>query len=37
MTLKLNFNEKDWDRIKTDWGDWWAHDLNRPLVVLDAL
>ena len=37
MTLQLNFDPRDWDHIKTNWQAWWAHDLDRPLVVLDAL
>jgi hypothetical protein len=37
MTLNLNFNQQDWERIKTDWQAWWAHDLDRPLVYLDNL
>jgi len=33
MTLNLQFNPHDWERIKRDWGAWWHHDLNRPVVV----
>jgi hypothetical protein len=31
---KLNFTEKDWERIERDHAAWWAHELDRPLVNL---
>ncbi|GAB4437840.1 MAG: hypothetical protein Kow00120_05260 [Anaerolineae bacterium] len=34
MTIKVHFTEDDWARIARDWAAWWAHDLDRPLVVL---
>ena len=33
---KINFTEEDWQRIERDALDWWAGELNRPLVYLAA-
>lgn len=34
MTLRLRFTPADWDRIARDYGAWWAHELDRPLVQI---
>ncbi|HHX42824.1 MAG TPA: hypothetical protein GX714_02385 [Chloroflexi bacterium] len=34
MTLRLHFSPSDWDRIARDYGAWWAHELDRPLVQI---
>lgn len=34
MPLDIRFTDQDWQRIERDWSAWWAHDLDRPLVVI---
>jgi len=31
-----HFTEEDWARIERDWTAWWAHDLPRPLVMING-
>lgn len=35
MTGALQFTEHDWGRIARDWTAWWAHELERPLVMIE--
>ena len=35
MTGALQFTEHDWGRIERDWTAWWAHELDRPLVMIE--
>lgn len=37
METRHNFTAKDWERIRQDWGAWWEHELERPLVVIQRL
>lgn len=37
MNVNLKFTNSDWERIQNDWGAWWNHDLDRPLVVIERL
>jgi 5-methyltetrahydrofolate--homocysteine methyltransferase len=32
--MELHFSERDWERIVQDYGAWWAHELQRPLVYV---
>ncbi len=32
----MRFTEFDWDRHERNWTDWWAGNLERPLVVLET-
>lgn len=34
MNLKSHFTQQDWERIERDWTAWWAHELDRPLVMI---
>ena len=36
MNAKVNFFQKDWERIKRDWTAWWHHEIDRPMVVVDV-
>ena len=36
MSINLCFDEADWERIERDWDAWWAHELDRPLVVVQG-
>ena len=36
MSIRLHFDEGDWERIKRDYAAWWAHALDRPLVQVMA-
>jgi hypothetical protein len=36
MSLNLAFSCKDWERIERDWSAWWAHDLDRPMVMVEG-
>lgn len=36
-TLKLHFDESDWERIERDWTAWWAGELQRPLVMIEGI
>ncbi len=37
MSLRLHFDEEDWERVERDWSAWWAGELRRPLVVLECV
>lgn len=37
MALKLQFSEKRWQRVESVWAEWWAGELDRPLVVLECV
>ena len=30
--MSIHFSEDRWEKIKRDYGAWWAHKLDRPLV-----
>jgi len=34
MSFKLRFTQEDWDRQEPIWNEWWAGELNRPLVLV---
>lgn len=34
--LRLHFDEHDWERVMGAWNAWWAHDLDRPLVMVEV-
>ena len=34
MAIDIHFDEQDWGRIRRDYGAWWAHELERPLLYL---
>jgi len=36
MGINLYFREEDWERIHRDWSLWWAHELERPMVVIET-
>ena len=36
MSINLHFEPKDWDRIKRDWTAWWHHEIDRPMIVINA-
>jgi hypothetical protein len=36
MSIDLHFEPKDWERIQHDWTAWWHHELDRPMVVINA-
>ncbi len=36
MAININFTDADWQRITRDWNDWWAGELDRPIVVLEV-
>ncbi|RPJ00602.1 MAG: hypothetical protein EHM39_04605 [Chloroflexi bacterium] len=36
MTSARGFAVQDWQRIQQDWKAWWAGELDRPLIVIDA-
>jgi 5-methyltetrahydrofolate--homocysteine methyltransferase len=36
MPINVQFSELDWQRIERDWSAWWAHDLDRPMVVFET-
>ena len=36
MQTNIRFEERDWDRIRRDWTAWWHHDLERPMVIVNA-
>lgn len=37
MSIKVKFDESDWQRIERDWNAWWSGELDRPLVVLETI
>ncbi len=37
MNINLQFSAKDWDRTRHDWTAWWHHEIDRPMVVINAL
>jgi 5-methyltetrahydrofolate--homocysteine methyltransferase len=37
MAINLHFTDEDWERIERDWTAWWAHELERPMVVIEGL
>ena len=34
MSLNTHFSQQDWERIERDWSAWWAHELDRPMVMI---
>lgn len=34
MTINVHFTSEDWARIERDWSAWWAHELDRPLLLI---
>jgi 5-methyltetrahydrofolate--homocysteine methyltransferase len=34
MTININFTGADWERHAANWRAWWAHELDRPLVMI---
>lgn len=36
MPINIRFTGSDWDRIERNWGAWWAHELERPLVMVEG-
>ena len=37
MKSYLQFDEQDWARIECDWTAWWRGELDRPMVVIEAM
>jgi hypothetical protein len=33
----MQFSAKDWDRIRHDWTAWWHHEIDRPMVIVNAI
>lgn len=36
MQQWYQFSENDWTKIQKNWLDWWNHDLDRSLLVIEA-
>ena len=36
MDAKVNFTEEDWERVERDWTAFLAHELDRPMVVMES-
>ena len=36
MGIDVHFSEQDWERVGRDWIDWWAGELDRPLVAIEG-
>ena len=36
MDTKVNFTEEDWERVERDWTAFLAHELDRPMVVMES-
>lgn len=36
MSNQIQFNQNDWTRISHDWTAWWHHEIDRPMVVVNA-
>jgi len=36
MRVDTRFTDDDWTRIQRDWTSWWAHELPRPLVMING-
>ena len=34
MGINLHFDDADWQRIERDYPAWWAHELDRPLILV---
>lgn len=34
--INLSFTDKGWERTARDWSAWWAHELERPLVMIQT-
>jgi len=37
MTTYNEFSKRDWERIQRDWSAWWDGELDRALIVVEAL
>lgn len=37
MTIELHFTEAGWERATDAWTAWWAHELDRPRVMVEVL
>ncbi|MCD4752528.1 MAG: hypothetical protein K8R40_05615 [Anaerolineaceae bacterium] len=36
MALNSHFSKQDWERIERDWTNWWAGEIDRPLVMING-
>ena len=37
MKSFLQFDEKDWARTERNWTAWWLGELDRPMVMIEAM
>jgi hypothetical protein len=37
MIGALDFTEADWERTERNWTSWWRGEIDRPMVVLEAI
>ena len=35
--MEFNFSERDWERVENDWTEWWAGELERPIVAIECV
>ena len=37
MTVALEFTASDWERTERNWTAWWRGEIERPMIVLEAM
>lgn len=37
MSVKIKFTDERWERIERDWTAWWAHELDRPMIMIESM
>ena len=37
MTGALHFTDADWERTERNWSAWWQGELDRPMIVVEAM
>ena len=37
MTAALEFTASDWERTERNWTAWWRGEIERPMIVLEAM
>jgi hypothetical protein len=35
MAINVHFTEDNWRRLEENWSAWWAHEIERPMVIID--
>lgn len=37
MSIKMNFDQGDWENLEKNWTAWWDDELNRPITIIETM